>query len=141
MPHLAVDESHTAGPLAARETLALTGLEVSAGEIYEIGVRVLEPLFDRTIPVPDTRGFATKDTRGLTRLIMWWAESRRRVRDSNWFRLMGTIDHGEDYHFPIGAGGRLEMPATGVLCCFLNDHPRHYDNNRGTYELTFRRLS
>lgn len=68
-------------------------------------------------------------------------EHFRRVRDANWFALIGAYDQDRRTEFVIGKC--LEFVATqdGELTCFANDAPFMYWNNKGSISLTITRLS
>jgi hypothetical protein len=67
--------------------------------------------------------------------------SFRRVKEANWFALIGTIQQSEDSALIIGQGADLEIPRDGPLYCFANDLPFMYFNNSGQVSVAVTRLS
>ena len=64
----------------------------------------------------------------------------RRVRNANWFALIGSI-HQKGPAFVIGDGAEIVMLADGLLYCFANDLPSFYFNNSGHIQVVVTRLS
>ena len=68
-------------------------------------------------------------------------EHFRRVRDDNWFALIGACDQNRRTEFLIGNAPEFTAPQDGELTCFANDAPFMYWNNSGSIELTVTRLT
>ena len=70
----------------------------------------------------------------------WFAKGDRlRVAEAICFCLCGVIDKREG-GFKIGLTPELEVPESGELSFFANDHPRFYWNNFGKIKLKIIRL-
>lgn len=63
-------------------------------------------------------------------------ERWRRVKDQNWFVLVGAVEEEIATAFVIGNGGRFRMTSSGELTCFANDVRGFYWNNCGSVVLT-----
>lgn len=68
-------------------------------------------------------------------------EHFRRVRDENWFALIGAIDRDRQTEFLIGTACEFTPTRGGQLTCFANDAPFMYWNNSGSIELTVTRVA
>ena len=68
-------------------------------------------------------------------------EHFRRVRDANWFALIGAIDRDRATEFLIGSACDITAPRDGELTCFANDAPFMYWNNKGAIELRVTRMT
>jgi hypothetical protein len=52
-----------------------------------------------------------------------------------WFALIGAIDSDSSTQFLIGTQSVSAPVRTGQLCCFANDVPGFYWNNKGAIQL------
>ena len=75
--------------------------------------------------------------RGLVRDF----EHFRRVRDENWFALIGAIDRDRHTEFVMGVSCEFVASKDGELTCYANDAPFMYWNNHGSIELTVERIA
>jgi hypothetical protein len=66
-------------------------------------------------------------------------ERLRRMKDENWFELIGALNSDITTAFPIGKGCLYEAQASGELTCFANDVEEFYFNNYGQVTLTVTR--
>lgn len=70
-----------------------------------------------------------------------WFEGLRRVKNANWFALVGALDRDMESAFVIGAGCDYQATSRGQLTCFANDVKGFYWNNRGTVAVTVTRVA
>jgi hypothetical protein len=63
-------------------------------------------------------------------------EPLRRMKNENWFALIGALDQDMSTAFPIGAGCQYTAPKSGELTCFANDVEGFYWNNYGAVQMT-----
>jgi T6SS, Phospholipase effector Tle1-like, catalytic domain len=68
-------------------------------------------------------------------------EKKRRVRDANWFELIGALDDEDDDLFRIGAGVDYTAPKDAILYLFANDLKTKYDNNEGALTVLVSRMA
>jgi len=109
-----------------------TGIMLQAGERYQLdagGVWV-----DKKYSCGPS-GYASPN------LLMKCFEYVRRARHQNWFALMGALDCDEKTLFYIGDSLALASERSGELTCFANDWRLTYGNNRGSVQLTVKRVS
>ncbi|MFD3003191.1 hypothetical protein ACFS7Z_22710 [Pontibacter toksunensis] len=113
----------------AKQRWNSTGVQLEAGHTYSL--EASGKWTDLTISSgPD----------GFTKWYMKWAEKRRRVKEANWFALIGT--YGGDNPFIIGSGIQsLTAQVSVQLICFANDAEGFYWNNSGAVRLTVVRKS
>jgi len=122
---------HRTAIVLAKLRWNLTGIRLAAGERYFItaaGIWV-----DWFIPHgPD--GDPSKN------FYMRAVEHLRRMKDNNWFELIGALDSSIDAAFPIGSSCEYSPQEGGELTCFANDIEEFYFNNYGKVSLTVRRI-
>lgn len=108
-----------------------TGIELTEGCSYAletIGDAVWKDWFIRTGP------------EGFTKWYLRWSAGKKRMKNENWFALIGT--YGKEMPFLIGKGmPELRPPVTGELVCYANDILGFYGNNSGALTLKVRRLT
>ena len=67
--------------------------------------------------------------------ILRLLELTRRVRQANWFTLIGAVDSAKNKPFVIGCGIIYRPVISGELLCYANDTWIAYCNNHGTVTL------
>lgn len=67
----------------------------------------------------------------VLRIVEW----TRRVRQANWFALIGAVDSDRRRKFVIGRAASVTPMRDGELLCFANDFWFAYLNNRGSVDL------
>jgi hypothetical protein len=102
-----------------------TGIELEAGVTYDC---VATGSWKDASIVHDANG---KDVPKLR----WWIVLRR-VRNADWFRLIGVVD-GENHL--LGTHATITPSKSGELVCYANDVWFMYWNNTGSIELTVTR--
>ena len=76
---------------------------------------------------------------GFTKWYLRWSAGKKRMKDENWFALIGTLN--KEMPFLIGKGlQELRPPITGELVCYANDILSFYGNNSGSLALKVTRL-
>lgn len=115
------------------------GIDVRSGDRYDFSAG--GEWVDKMIPCgPD--GYRSAQAPGLSRAVLSLAEPFRRVRQANWFALIGAVDREEETCFLIGSACTgWSPPRDGKLVAFANDHPWTYGNNRGQVTLTITRTA
>ncbi len=88
-----------------------------------------------------TDWFVATGPEGYDSLALLFFERGRRLPRARWFTLGGAIGRDEAGAFAIGAGTERDVAEAGELCCFANDLPAMYWNNRGAVSLTVTCLS
>jgi len=68
-------------------------------------------------------------------------EHLRRMKNENWFELIGALNSDIGTAFPIGSGCDYTAQAGGELTCFANDVEGFYFNNYGQVMLTVTRTA
>ena len=68
-------------------------------------------------------------------------EPLRRMKNENWFELIGALNSDIATAFPIGAARNYAAQASGELTCFANDVEGFYFNNYGQVTLTVTRTA
>jgi len=68
-------------------------------------------------------------------------EPLRRMKNENWFELIGALNSDIGTAFPIGKGCDYTKQTGGELTCFANDVEGFYFNNYGQVMLTVTRTS
>jgi hypothetical protein len=126
------NQSAGAIEIPARKTWVGTGVELEAGATYLLTAR--GTWIDWWRPAT-AAGYRSPN--GFMKL----AERRRRVPDSLWFALIGTLGRDMSTAFVIGEECQFIPRTSGELVCFANDVRGFYWNNRGKVDLFVGRLS
>ena len=122
---------HTSVIVSAKEKWNSTGVELTAGGQYHFEAR--GEWFDASTRCgPD--GYRSHN------LILHLGEAFRRIRDANWFALMGSTVMEDSTAFLIGQKTTRTITRSGSLFCFANDVYFMYWNNRGQVQLTVTRF-
>ena len=124
-----IGETHSA-PVKARPLWNGTGIQLIAGEQYTIAAA------GRWVDwfIPHGPEGDPSDSFYLRAF-----ESRRRMKNENWFALIGALNSDIGTAFPIGVGCTYAAPASGELTCFANDVEGFYWNNYGEVLVTVTR--
>lgn len=76
--------------------------------------------------------------------LIKFTEGWRRHPEANWFEVIGAVGKSDDHLFRIGDGSKAERPFVSMrndgLYAFANDIRSMYDNNKGTVNITVRRV-
>ena len=115
----------------ARKIWNHTGVIVKAGETY--GFTATGRWVDWFIPHNPN---GDPSASWYMRFVQRW----RRVKDANWFALIGAVNNDKATAFVIGDGGVHKMTGSGELTCFANDIIWLYWNNHGQIELLVSRI-
>jgi hypothetical protein len=75
------------------------------------------------------------------RFYMKMFEHLRRMKNENWFELIGALNSDIGTAFPIGSGCNYTAKVGGELTCFANDVEGFYFNNYGQVMLTVTRMA
>ncbi len=126
-----IGDTQTAAVLAKPHWNA-TGIQLSAGERYSMSAA------GRWVDwyIPHGPEGDPSDS-----LYMKAFEPLRRVKDANWFELIGALDSDIATAFPIGKGRDYAAQKNGELTCFANDVEGFYFNNYGQVTLTVVRIA
>lgn len=91
--------------------------------------------------VRDANGYKSleADSR-IQKILMQSTEWLRRLPTSDWFKLIGSINHNKKTFFEIGSEATIDIKEEGLFSCFANDLSFMYGNNSGEIELTIKRL-
>ncbi len=119
-------------PVIAQEPWNPSDIGLESGGRYRFSVADVRDWRDQDIKT-DPDGFSR-----------WWLAPFapwRRVREENWFKLIGSEGCDPDDHFAIGHGTEFCTQAAGRLYAFANDIPGFYRNNHGRLTLTVERLA
>ncbi len=130
MRTLAIGESTTV-PVDSRRVWNDSGILLEASGVYDFSVEGDQLWYD-------WRQKCGADGYSLSSLRYW--ERFRRIKNSRWFELIGTV--GRSYASVLRIGKSLQgfaPAANGELCCFANDIILMYWNNMGTIHLTVSR--
>jgi hypothetical protein len=118
--------------IEAREHWNTTGITLRKGEVYSV---TASGEWHDAGKVCDAGGWVSDSA--LIRDL----EHFRRVRDANWFALIGAFDKDRRTEFVIGASTQFTADRDGELTCFANDAPFMYWNNKGSVEIRVTRIS
>jgi hypothetical protein len=122
---------HASATVAAKEKWNSTAIELTEGGTYRF--EASGQWFDASIQCgPD--GYRSPN------LILRLGEVFRRIRDANWFALIGSTTMNDSAAFLIGQKTTRTITTTGMLFCFANDVCFMYGNNRGQLQLTVTRI-
>lgn len=80
------------------------------------------------------------DADGYTNPYMRLFDSMKRVKDQNWFSLIGALDQNSDQFFLIGQHRKITFESEGTIYCFANDVEGFYFNNFGSVTLHIKRI-
>jgi hypothetical protein len=116
----------------AKEKWNDTGLNVHAGEVYELSA--IGIWHDASIP-SGPEGYESSKL-----VLRLFAPFRRRPKDL-WFALIGAVGQREETAFLIGKGCEWVVKEDGILNCYANDVSGFYFNNSGEVTLTVLRKS
>ena len=109
-----------------------TGIQLVAGEEYEITAS------GTWVDLNITHGPDGDPSPGW---YMRLFEGARRMPHENWFALIGALDSDQDTAFKIGSHYVVKATQSGQLCCYANDVPGFYWNNKGTISLQLTRTA
>ena len=109
-----------------------TGINLVAGQEYH---------FQATGQWTDWTITSNADGYESTNFFLKLCERLRRMPNSPWFSLIGSIDKDQDSLFLIGTNKQFTAPKTGRLYCFANDVIIAYGNNRDSIQLTVTSLT
>ena len=114
---------------------AVTDIILTEGETYTLETVVLCPLKDKKIHVESLNGFSVDQVKSLiSRFALKFANKKKPMPAENWFALIGKIQ-GTDELFLLGSQRTFTAKNSGVLMVFVNDYPKFYDNNSGSYKI------
>jgi len=68
-------------------------------------------------------------------------EPFRRMKNENWFELIGALNSDMTTAFPIGKARDYEAQSSGELTCYANDVEGFYFNNYGQVTLSVTRTA
>lgn len=109
-----------------------TGINLVAGQEYH---------FQATGQWTDWTITSNADGYESPNFLLKLSEGLRRMPNSPWFSLIGSIDKAQDSFFLIGTNKQFIAPKTGRLYCFANDVIIAYGNNRDSIQLTVTSLT
>jgi hypothetical protein len=121
-----IGETHTA-LILAKPHWNLTGIQLIAGERYAMSAD--GRWVDWFIPYGPEGGPSNS-------FYLKAFEPLRRMKDENWFELIGALNSDIGTAFPIGKDCDYVAPADGELTGFANDVEGFYFNNYGQVTLT-----
>jgi hypothetical protein len=137
---LAVGESHTCEVIAETK-YNWSGVALQAGATYTFSVPDGDTWTDASIECGPA-GWKSKDLPWYKEHIIKAFEKRRRLKNANWFALVGALGDEDDKLFLIGDGKKpYTAPKGGDLYLFANDMPSKYGNNDGSLMVTITRIA
>ncbi len=128
---LAPGESSTV-EVAVHERWNSTRLRLHAGSTYLLQVQGKQEWNNGLVPT---------GAEGFWALLYQWDEQTRRVPESQWNALVGTIDGWQDHPFVIGHRCVYTPLLSGELVCYANSDPQFDWNNHGKLTLKVERLT
>ena len=135
-----MDQSHTC-EVFAKSKYNWSGVTLRSGGKYIFSVPEGDEWKDASIGCgPD--GWESEDLPWYKEGIVKAFEKRRRLKDANWFALVGALNDEEDELFLIGDGNEpYTSPKDADLYLFANDMPSKYGNNDGSLMVTITRTA
>lgn len=118
--------------VSAHEKWGLTHLRLRAGSTYLLEVQGKQEWNNGPVPT---------GAEGFRALAYQWDEETRRVPETQWNALVGTIDGWQDYAFVIGHRCVYTPLLSGELVCYANSDLLFNWNNHGKLTLTVERLT
>ncbi|HYQ73306.1 MAG TPA: hypothetical protein VET88_15455, partial [Gammaproteobacteria bacterium] len=135
---LAVGDSHQAR-VYSRLQYNWSGVKLTNGATYSFSVPPGQQWLDGDIEC-GPEGWTSEQLPWGKEHIVKMFEDRRRVKEANWFELIGALGDEDDMLFRIGKG---DTPYTAIdgseLYLFANDLKTRYDNNEGWLDVTITR--
>jgi hypothetical protein len=127
-------------PVVASNYWNRTGVLLEPGTVYELQVKGAQIWYDDFVRA-DADGFEWMDvTDFLSRLVIFLTQPLRRSPFQKLFALIGAIGQNEIGSFLIGHHREYRPLFGGELCCYANDVPGCYENNRGHLILSVTRI-
>lgn len=137
---LEVGESHTCTVLA-RPRFNWSGVRLTAGATYAFSVPANARWKDGGMECGPA-GWETKALPWYKEGIVNMFESRRRLKDANWFALVGALADEDDELFLIGDCSKSYVATKDAdLYMYANDMPSKYNNNDGQLQVTVTRTA
>jgi len=135
---LAVDRSHECEVLAESK-YNWSGVMLRQRASYRFSVPEGDTWEDANITC-GPEGWTSEQLPWFKEFIVEAFEKRRRLKDANWFALVGALGDEDDELFLIGDGKRpCTPPRDAELYLFANDMPTKYGNNKGSLKVTITR--
>ena len=125
-----IGQTQTAS-ISARQLWNSTGIQLTAGEQYSMSAS------GKWVDWFISHG---PDGDPSDSFYMKAFEPLRRMKDANWFELIGAVTSKIATAFPIGSACHHEATTSGELTCFANDLRLMYFNNSGAVQLTVTEL-
>jgi len=135
---LGVGESHTCEVLA-RPKYNWSGVQLRAGATYTFFVPAGDTWDDASITC-GPEGWRSEDQPWYESWLFKTLKKFRRLKNANWFALVGTLGDEDNDLFEIGdCSTPYVAPRDAELYLFANDMASKYDNNDGSLMVTITR--
>ncbi len=137
---LEVNQSHSCLVLS-KLRYNWSGVQLEKGKIYQFSCPDGETWVDDDIEC-GPEGWSSDQLPGMKEFFVEKLEARRRKRDANWFELIGALGDEDDELFRIGRGqDSYTATKTADLYLFANDLKMDYRDNKGSMQVTIKRIS
>ena len=138
--YLEVGQSHTC-TVQAEVKFNSTGVTLISGANYTFSVPKNQMWEDASIKCGPA-GWKSEDLPWYKEGIVTLFENLRRLKDANWFALVGSLGDEDDELFLIGdSTNPYTAPKEADLYLFANDMSSKYGNNKGFLTVTITRTS